>query len=283
MTNNIFVNYRRDDSGGICIAIYKELVKHFKQENIFKDFNTIKPGSDFVVSINNALNKCNLLLVVIGRQWLTVKNEQGKSRIDDPYDFVRIEIATALKRNINILPVLVDGMRMPSENELPDDIKGLVRRQSLVIHNESFDQDIFALVNSINDILGIKNQQAKMAYNISTGKVNPGEIVKPESNMALSIVCIVIGLIIVATNQEENDTAVMAVGLLMCIVGAYALYKANIVKKTWLSGDFENARKHSKAVKLISIIGIIGGIVLAIVVTIFTGLSQVATMLEQQN
>ncbi len=106
LPGTIFINYRKDDSSWNALALYNELQKYFSREQIFKDFNTILPGDDFVVSIDNALRKCDVLLVVIGKSWLDMKDVTGQRRLDDPDDFVRLEVATALARNIQVIPVL---------------------------------------------------------------------------------------------------------------------------------------------------------------------------------
>ena len=120
MRGTIFINYRKDDSSWNALALYNELQKYFPRESIFKDFNTIRPGDDFVVSIQKALSHCNVLLVVMSKNWLEVTDKHGNRRINDPDDLVRIEIATAIDRNIQVIPVLFDNIPMPTSSELPD-------------------------------------------------------------------------------------------------------------------------------------------------------------------
>ena len=103
LPGTIFINYRKDDSSWNALALYNELQKYFTKDQIFKDFNTILPGDDFVVSIDNALRKCDVLIVVIGKSWLDMKDVTGRRRLDDPDDFVRLEVATALSRNIQVI------------------------------------------------------------------------------------------------------------------------------------------------------------------------------------
>lgn len=149
----IFINYRKDDSSWNALALYNELQKYFAREQIFKDFNTILPGDDFVISIENALRKCDVLIVVIGKSWLDAKDSSGKRRLDDRDDFVRLEIATALSRNIQVIPVLFDGAPMPKPEELPDDLKSLYRRQFIEIDSKRFDNDVRDLSDAIKKIL----------------------------------------------------------------------------------------------------------------------------------
>jgi len=153
MKSKIFINYRKDDSPWNSLALYQELIKHFGKENIFKDFNTILPGTDFVESIEEALESCDVLLVLISEHWADIKDKNGNPRIDNPDDFVRLEIATALRRNIKVIPVLFDNAVLPPATELPDDLKKLSRRQFIEIDKTRFEADTARLVETIKSIL----------------------------------------------------------------------------------------------------------------------------------
>ena len=107
----IFISYRRQDSGDVTGRIYDRLVQQFGREAIFKDVDSIPLGVDFRISLGDAVGQCNLLLAVIGRRWLSIQNESGARRLDDPRDFVRIEIEAALQRDIPVIPLLVQGSR----------------------------------------------------------------------------------------------------------------------------------------------------------------------------
>jgi len=109
----IFINYRREDSISTAGRLYDRLSQTFGRKNIFMDVDHIPAGVDFVVHLNSQVAACNIILVVIGPHWLEAKDENGGRRLDNPDDFVVIEIATALARNIRVIPVLVDGARMP--------------------------------------------------------------------------------------------------------------------------------------------------------------------------
>jgi hypothetical protein len=153
MGSKIFINYRREDSPWNSLALYQELIKHFPKENIFKDFNTIRPGEDFVERIEKALESCSVLLVLISEHWLEAKDKNGKVKLSNEDDFVRLEIATALKRNIIVIPVLFDDAVLPHASDLPDDLKKLSRRQSIEIDKTRFEDDAMKLVNTIKNIL----------------------------------------------------------------------------------------------------------------------------------
>lgn len=105
----IFLSYRREDSGGWAGRLYDRLSQHFGDEHVFMDVDTIELGLDLVEVIQQAVRSCDVLLALIGRQWLTVADAMGRPRLANPKDFVRLEIATALARNIRVIPVLVSG------------------------------------------------------------------------------------------------------------------------------------------------------------------------------
>ncbi len=117
------------------------------------DIDAIALGEDFVKAVETTVAKCDVLIAVIGANWLTSKNDQGDRRLDKPEDFVRMEIATALSRDIRVIPVLVDGALMPQSTELPDNLKPLVRRNALRISDTSFDGDCQRLVATIKQVL----------------------------------------------------------------------------------------------------------------------------------
>jgi len=117
------------------------------------DIDAIALGDDFVKAIEKTVSQCDVLIAVIGAHWLTSKDEQDGRRLDDPEDFVRREIGTALKREIRVIPVLVDGALMPRSTELPDDLKPLIRRNALQVTDAGFDDDCRRLVTAIEQIL----------------------------------------------------------------------------------------------------------------------------------
>jgi len=151
----IFINYRKEDSSGYSLALYNELLKWYDKHTIFKDFHNIEPGEDFEQAIDSALNSCGILLVIIGDKWSNIISERLKlpSR-----DFVSLEIATALAKNIYTIPITINGAIMPNESELPNDLKKLTSRQSLNIDQTKFDTDIKKLIEVIDKRLGIQRK-----------------------------------------------------------------------------------------------------------------------------
>ncbi len=158
MKSKIFINYRREDSRWNSVALYQELIKYFPKENIFKDFNAIEPGKAFRKEIEEALASCNVLLVLISEQWLDIKDSKGNIRIHNANDFVRIEIAAALKRDITVIPVLFNNAVLPQPEDLPDDLKSLAERQAIEIDNTRFETDTKRLVDTIKKVLTVSNR-----------------------------------------------------------------------------------------------------------------------------
>lgn len=129
-SGSIFISYRRSDSIAEAGRVYDKLVEAFGSERIFKDVDNIPYGADFVDYLDQAVAQCDVLIPLIGRSWLTVADSHGNRRLDDPNDFVRIEIASALKRDILVLPVLIGGATMPGPSDLPNDLQSLARRNA---------------------------------------------------------------------------------------------------------------------------------------------------------
>lgn len=149
----IFISYRRIDSSGYAGRIYDRLVARFGENAIFMDVDTIEGGVDFIKTLEDAVQSCDVLIALIGRQWLNIQDNGGKRRLDNPEDFVRIEIATALKRNIRVIPVLVDGVDMPQSIELPENLKALARRNALQVNHHSFNPDVHRLIEHTKSAL----------------------------------------------------------------------------------------------------------------------------------
>src|SRR4030095_4086124 len=122
----IFINYRRDDAAGFARSLYEHLDQEFKQGQVFMDVEALRePGMDFAKEIDRSLARCAVMLVLIGKGWLSSRDEAGRRRIDEAEDFVRLEIATALKRDVRVIPVLLGGATMPRTDELPEDLQAI--------------------------------------------------------------------------------------------------------------------------------------------------------------
>ena len=157
----IFISYRREDSQWQTKAIYSKLAEIVPnpRENIFYDLDSMTLGRDFREKINTAVEQCDILLAMIGPGWLNARDEDtGERRLEDPNDFVRLEIAAALERDIPVVPVLLDGTKVPEQEKLPIDLIGLGYRHGLKVRAESFDADVAALIKGLG--LGKKEASA---------------------------------------------------------------------------------------------------------------------------
>ncbi|WP_320042265.1 SUMF1/EgtB/PvdO family nonheme iron enzyme [uncultured Desulfobacter sp.] len=146
----IFISYRREDSAYPAQQIYKELADRFGANNVTFDVDTIPLGADFREYLNNAVGKCDILLAVIGDQWTRILNE----RLDQPNDFVRIELTAALERQIPVVPVLVGKASVPGERDLPPELSDLAYRNAAEVRAGSdFDSHLRRLVNGLDRLL----------------------------------------------------------------------------------------------------------------------------------
>jgi hypothetical protein len=150
LIGRIFISYRRDETAYPAGWLFDRLAQHFEAAQIFKDVDSIELGDDFVEVITRAVGSCDVLLALIGNQWLTMTDVNGRRRIDDPNDFVRLEIQAALTRNVRIIPILVDGARMPHGEELPAALAGLARRQALELSPNRFEYDTSRLLKVLD-------------------------------------------------------------------------------------------------------------------------------------
>src|SRR5271165_999741 len=153
MSGQIFISYRRDDNPAWARSLYDRLTQHFGENQVFRDVDGIPLGKDFLKEIERRVGECDVLIAVIGERWLTSTDQQGGKRLENPKDFVRMEIGTALRRDIRVIPVLVDGVSMPKSTDLPDDLKELVYRNALQIGDTHFDDDCRRLTEAIEEVL----------------------------------------------------------------------------------------------------------------------------------
>ena len=121
----------------------------FGAEHVFMDLDSIEPGEDFERAIEQALADCKGLVVLIGRKWLTLKGANRKSRLLDENDYVRREIAVALAEGVRVVPILLDNARMPSADQLPDDLQLLAKRNAIKTEASRFIEDTDRLMNGL--------------------------------------------------------------------------------------------------------------------------------------
>lgn len=147
--SRILLSYRREDSSADAGRIADRLRQHFGEENVFVDIDTILPGDDFTQRIESSLKACDALVAVIGRNWSAAADSSGRRRLERPDDYVRLEIATALRRNIRVVPALVRDAVMPGASELPEELSALSRRQALEISDARFHHDVDRLIEAL--------------------------------------------------------------------------------------------------------------------------------------
>ena len=171
----IFISYRREDSAGYAGRLYDRLAAHFGADRVFMDVEGIEPGVDFVDAIESAVASCEVLIVIIGNEWLAA-DAAGKRRLDDPKDFVRIETAAALARGIRVVPVLVEDAAMPGADQLPANLAPLARRQALELSHKQWDATSGELIRTIEKLLNANKRGSERV-----AAPEPGPAVHSES------------------------------------------------------------------------------------------------------
>ncbi|MCU7932991.1 MAG: toll/interleukin-1 receptor domain-containing protein, partial [Candidatus Thiodiazotropha sp. (ex Codakia rugifera)] len=153
---NIFISYRREDSADVTGRIHDRLVEHFGESALFMDVDDIPLGVDFSKYIDEKVSQCEVLLAIIGRDWLSVTDEEGNRRLDLAGDFVRTELESALKRNIPVIPLLVRRASMPEADDLPESIRAFSTRNGMRVRADpDFRTDCDRLIDGlVRDMTG---------------------------------------------------------------------------------------------------------------------------------
>src|SRR5271155_2257033 len=149
----IFINYRRDDAPGVAGRLFDYLASKYSRRELFMDVDAMQPGLDFAKQLDTQVSQCHVLLAVIGPHWLDAPDQAGKRRLDSDKDYVRIELASALKRDIVVIPVLVDGAVMPPEESLSEDLRPLARRHALELRHTRFNADADAIMHALETVV----------------------------------------------------------------------------------------------------------------------------------
>ena len=145
LPRGVFLSYRRDDTRHLAGRVYDRLVERFGNVRVFMDVDSIEPGLDFASAIDSAVASCGVMLVLIGRRWLSAHDEHGR--------FVVLEIAAALQEGVRVLPVLVDGAPSPRVSDLPELLQPLARRQAIRLDHDTFRSDVEALLTAVDRVL----------------------------------------------------------------------------------------------------------------------------------
>lgn len=206
----IFISYRREDAEGQAGRLFDDLVSHFGNDSVFMDVAGLEPGRDFRRAIDQQVSSCGVLLALIGKDWLEAKNESGKRRLDDPMDFVRLETASALKRDIPVIPVLVRGASMPRAEDLPEDLKDLAFRNAVELTHARWDSDLQVLVKALKPYVQTKSDGPPPPPPVST----PGRsrILLPlmiSGGLVLVVVLAVAGYLMVQNSSVNGNGAVV--------------------------------------------------------------------------
>lgn len=160
----IFINYRREETAGEARAVFADLNRILAAGSVFMDVEGIGPGLDFREVLQHKLASVDMMLALIGRGWLDLRDGDGRRRLDDPEDLVRAEIRMALEREISVTPVLLQGAAMPRERDLPDDIRSLAFRNAFEIRHTRWSSDVRDLIQG----LGLVQQASPAAEAGST-------------------------------------------------------------------------------------------------------------------
>jgi hypothetical protein len=167
----IFLSYRRSDTAGHAGRLFDRIAARFGRDQIFMDVDTLRPGEDFTHEIARQIGHCKVLIALIGDQWASATNAQGIRRLEDPADYVRAEIAAALKRGVPVIPVLVEGACMPSAEQLPEVIRDLARLQALEISEGRFDREAQELLDAIAGRLSGRARRGPANRNLLLGAI----------------------------------------------------------------------------------------------------------------
>ena len=153
MSGGIFISYRHDDSRHAAGRLVDRLRQALGADELFMDVDNIDLGLDFVKVLSERVAACDVMLVIIGPQWLSATDPRGGRRIDNPHDFVRIEVESALARDVRVIPILIDGAHPPHPDEVPPSLEPLTRRQATTISHEHFGADVERIVTAVRHIL----------------------------------------------------------------------------------------------------------------------------------
>src|SRR5215472_6215613 len=152
-SHGIFLSYRREDAAPYARLLQFQLRERFPDAQVFMDLDSIEAGLPFAEVIRDAVDSCAVLVALIGRQWVTIADEAGSRRLDNPGDYVRFEVQAALERGVRVIPVLVDGARPPRQQELPSVLQELAGLNALELSHARYEYDAGRLLDLIQRVL----------------------------------------------------------------------------------------------------------------------------------
>jgi TIR domain len=166
--SGVFISYRREDAAPYARLLQFQLRGRFPHAQVFIDVDSIEPGLDFAEVIRDAVGSCAVLLALVGRQWLTLTDESGNRRLDDPDDYVRLEVQTALDRGVRVIPVLVDGAQPLRQHQLPVTLQKLSRLNALELSYGRYQYDADRLLDIIQRVLAVTSSGPAVTASVVT-------------------------------------------------------------------------------------------------------------------
>src|SRR6266508_4116501 len=145
----IFLNYRRDETSGHAGRLFDVLAARFGNDHVFMDIDRIEPGLDFADVISEAVASCDVFIALIGSRWLTSADAKGRPRLENPEDFIRLELEAALELDVRLIPALVQNAQMPSSDELPETLRPFARRHAVELSDTRWTFDIGKLIETL--------------------------------------------------------------------------------------------------------------------------------------
>ena len=208
--SKIFISYRREDTMAHAGRLGDALKRRFGRDRVFMDMEAIEPGADFVDAIDAAIGDCEALIVLIGDDWLTVTGDDGRPRLEDEEDFVRIEVAAALERKARVFPVLVEGAAMPSADQLPATLAKLARRQAHELaEGKRWHTDVAELVSVLERIPDLAKASASRPptseHRIPQAPASVAQAKKSRVGLIGALAVGFVGLLIVVGNLPDDE------------------------------------------------------------------------------
>jgi TIR domain len=253
VSSRIFISYRREDATAYAGRLYDRLSVDFPAQ-VFMDIDTLEPGIDFVERIEESVGTADVLVCVIGKGWASAVDRDGRRRLENPEDFVRLEVGSALKRNIRVIPVLVGGAPFPEPEELPDDLAGLRRRNGLMLSDLEWKAGTQHLVDAIRHVLGIAEEPVQnqvVQQVVQEAQSPPDDVVVPAREGPAPLPAAALPLVF-------GGAVLLAVGLFMRWHGRNDPSSYH----SFLQNDFGGAHPHGGALTSLGPIGIVVAAVL---------------------
>jgi TIR domain len=155
--SQIFISYRRQDAAAEAMRLQEHLAARFGRESVFLDVASLAPGRDFADAMRRAVESCKVMLVVMGPRWAMATGPDGRRRLDDPQDFIRVEVAAALRLNRPVVPVLVGGAPLPTAEMLPQDLRALTQFHAVSMGVGDWGADVDRLAGTLERQLGVRS------------------------------------------------------------------------------------------------------------------------------